>query len=98
MKHRITKQQWLELIAEQQQCELSAAEFCRRKNISVKNFYNNAGKSRQSEQTPTAFVQAQVANSVPAAGEITLHHGATQLNFSPSVSPQWLASLLQALP
>lgn len=98
MKHRIAKQQWLELIAEQQQSELPAAEFCRRKNISVKKFYNHASKSRQPQQAPTAFVQAQVTSSVPAAGEITLHYGTTQLNFSSSVSPQWLASLLQALP
>jgi len=98
MKQRITKQQWLERLAEQEQSGLTVAESCRSKNISAKNFYNHARKARLSTQKPPAFVRDQVASNMPAPSAIPLLHGKTQLNLSASVSPQWLASLLLALP
>jgi len=98
MKQRITKQQWLERLAEQEQSGLTVAAFCRSKNISAKNFYNHARKARLSTQQPPAFVRARAASNVPAPSAITLLHGKSQLNLTASVSPQWLASLLLALP
>jgi len=98
MKQRITKQQWLERLAEQEQSGLTVAAFCRSKNISAKNFYNHARKARLSTQQPPAFVRARVASNVPAPSAITLLYGKSQLNLTASVSPQWLASLLLVLP
>lgn len=98
MKQRITKRQWLELFTEQEQSGLTVAEFCRKKEINAKNFYNHASKIRLSAQIAPAFVRAQVANRAPDPSEITLRHGKTKINLPISVSPQWLAALLLALP
>lgn len=98
MKQRTTKQQWLELLDEQEKSELSIAAFCRGKGINPKNFYNHARKARQSAPNTPAFVRAQLATNIPSPAEITLRHGKTQLTLPASVSPQWLARLILALP
>ncbi len=97
MKQRITKQQWLEILAEQEKSDLSIAAFCRSKEINAKNFYNHARKARQSVRDTPAFVRAQLAHNIPSPTEITLRHGKAQLTLPASVSPQWLACLILAL-
>lgn len=98
MKQRMAKEQWLELLAEQERSGLSIAAFCRSKNIVAKSFYNHCRKARLAAEKPQAFVRAQLVKNAPAPAGITLNHGKTQLTLPASVSPKWLASLLLALP
>ena len=58
MKQRMTKDQWLELLAEQKQSGLSIAAFCRSKNIVAKSFYNHRRKASLAAEKPQAFVRA----------------------------------------
>lgn len=97
MKQRIPKERWLELLAEHEQSGLSVAAFCRSKDIIAKSFYNHSRKARFAAENPQAFVRAQLVKNAPAPAGITLNHGKTQLTLPVSVSPTWLASLVQAL-
>lgn len=97
MQQRLSKQQWQDLITEQEQSSLSAAAFCRSKDIAPKNFYNNRDKSRQALLKSSAFVRAQVAKPDRSASTITLSRGDCQLYFPTNVSPSWLADLVKSL-
>ena len=56
MKH--DKQEWLALISEQQQGDLSIAAFCREKSIKVQYFYYHRSQHLKNTK-PSEFVQAK---------------------------------------
>lgn len=97
MKQRITKQQWLDLLNEQAKSGMSVAAFCRDNHINVKNFYNHRSQARKLVTKSSPFSRAHLTSESQSTAAVTLRHGATQLSFPPSVSPKWLASLMQAL-
>jgi hypothetical protein len=97
MKH--STQQWQELFKEQGNSGLSIAAFCRDKNIKVKNFYNNRSNHLKKTQA-SAFILAKKPASKPSGTEhpkVTLLCGVGQLHIPTTVSPIWLAQLLNAL-
>ena len=103
MTQRRSKQQWLELLGQQQSSCLSAAEFCRQNNISPKRFYYHASKAQQTNPLrakPTVFLNAKVARhkpSEPSGQAICIKHGTSELLLPIAISPRWLAELITAL-
>jgi hypothetical protein len=97
MKH--STQQWQEFFKEQQNSDLSIAAFCRDKNIKVKNFYNNRSNHLRKTR-PSAFILAKkptVKSSGSDYTKVTLQCGNNQLHIPTTVSPIWLAQLIDAL-
>ncbi len=96
MKHN--KQQWLALIKEQQQSDLSIAAFCCDKNIKVKYFYYHRSQYLKNIP-PSPFVKANPP-SIKApddqSARLTLRCGSGQLHLPADVSTVWLASLMKA--
>ncbi len=98
MKPRFNKQQWQDLLTEQEQSGLSVAAFCRDKNLTAKNFYNQrSNKDRKAAGKAQPFVHAQLDSSARNATELTLSCGKVQLRLTVDASPQWLAELMVAL-
>lgn len=99
MKQKISKQQWRELLNEQQHSGLSIAAFCRDNNINAKNFYNHSHKAKKASQKLPSFVKAQIRSDHPmnAASDITLRYGKAEIHLPVNVSPQWLAQVLSLL-
>ncbi len=103
MAPRRTKQQWLELLEQQEASGLSAAKFCREKNISQKRFYYQARLLRQSttDDLSPVFLRAKVAEESEGSKTgyaIRLQHGQTQLFLPPTIASSWVAGLMAALP
>lgn len=97
MKH--STQQWQELFKEQENSGLSIVAFCRDRNIKVKNFYNNRSNHLKKTQAST-FILAKKPASKPSISDypkVTLLCGGGQLHIPTTVSPVWLAQLINAL-
>lgn len=61
MKRRLNKQQWQVLLDEQAQSGLSVAAFCRDKNLTAKNFYNQRSNKIHKVARPSQpFVRARL--------------------------------------
>jgi len=99
MKSRLNKQQWQALLIEQEQSGLSVAQFCRDKNLTAKNFYNQRSNkhSKANAVSVMPFVRAQIDSSVRNTAELTLNYGKVQLRLPTDASPLWLADLVVAL-
>jgi hypothetical protein len=98
---RLSTQQWQELFKEQEDSELSIAAFCRDKNIKAKDFYNNRSNHLKKAQV-SPFIIAKKPNPKPKSSgseypKVTLLCGAGQLSIPTTVSPVWLAQLINAL-
>tara|TARA_B110000881_G_C18471501_1_gene461589 strand:- start:638 stop:934 length:297 start_codon:yes stop_codon:yes gene_type:complete len=96
---KYSTQQWQEFFKEQKNSDLSIAAFCRDKNIKVKRFYNNRSNHLKKTQT-SAFILAKKPAAKPSNLEcpnVTLLCGDGQLHIPTTVSPVWLAQLLNAL-
>lgn len=99
MKPRLNKQQWQALLAEQEQSGLSVAAFCREKNLTAKNFYNQRSNKHRKTNPDSArpFVRAQFNSQDKTTTELTLIYGKVQLRLPADASPQWLSELMVAL-
>jgi hypothetical protein len=105
MTPRRSKQQWLDLLDQQEQSGLSMAEFCRTQSIDPKRFYYHSRKRLRSvanDHTALAFVRATMAsNNVtsdhPNTKAIRLHHKQSELLLPVTISPAWIAALMVAL-
>lgn len=103
MTQRRSKQQWLDLLSQQQSSGLSPAEFCRQHNIPPKRFYYHASKSRKPKLTDTmapVFWSAKVASDKsfePNIEGLRFKHGANELFLPATISPRWIAELITAL-
>jgi hypothetical protein len=103
MAQRRSKQQWLDLLNQQQSSGLSAADFCRKNNISSKRFYYHASKTRKPKQTDakaSVFWSAKVANDKSLEFDhqaIRFKNGANELFLPATISPRWIAELITAL-
>jgi hypothetical protein len=96
---RFSTQQWQELFKEQDDSGLSIAAFCRDKNIKVKNFYNNRSNHLKKVQVSPFIIakKPKPKSSGPEYPKVTLLCGAGQLSIPTTVSPVWLAQLINAL-
>ncbi len=99
MKPRLNKQQWQDLLTEQEQSGLSVAAFCREKNLTAKNFYNQRSNKHRKTNADSAppFVRAQFNSQGKTPAQLTLNYGKVQLRLTVDASPQWLAELMVAL-
>ena len=91
MKRRSTSD-WEQLINEQLQSGLSAAAFCRERNISPKYF--SLRKSRLKMQN-SGFVKATISKRSTAG--ITLQARGVIMNLPSETSPQWAAQFVREL-
>ena len=105
MTSKFSKQQWVDLIGQQEQSSLSIAEFCRTHTINAKHFYYHRRKRLASvtdDHNSTAFVRATMACNNSASGRpsteaIHLQHKQSDLRLPSTISPAWLAALMVAL-
>ena len=75
MTQRRSKQQWHDLLDQQEQSGLSGAAFCRQQGINPKRFYyHNRRRQQQSvNPVPSSFVRASLVD------EIKTEHRGTEL-------------------
>ena len=105
MTSKRTKQQWLDILGQQEKSGLSVAEFCRTQNIKPKNFYYHSSKRLRTiadDNTATVFVRATMARNNAISGNlgtrpIHLQHKQSELSLPATISPAWLAALMVAL-
>lgn len=97
MATRKTKTQWLALFAEQENSGLSAAEFCRKHNLSEAYFYLKRKKLRVPSDKLSTFVAARPERQVVSGGNAALRFGSCQLDVPTGADPQWLAQLMKSL-
>lgn len=102
-KQRKSPAEWQALVTEQQASGLSVAAFCLKHGLVDKTFYNQRNKlgraPRSTDGPKPGFVQVR---PVPvtlnaSSGSVVLHHRHSRLELSTTVSPGWLAELMQAL-
>ena len=102
-KHR-SQAQWQNLIQQQIDSDLNAAEFCRQQGLSSKTFYKRrlAQSSTSNVKTPpSSFIKitkpttAVVSGTSGTVGILHYHH--SQLHLLPGTDAHWLAQLMQAL-
>jgi hypothetical protein len=77
MKATISKQQWLDWINEQEQGDLSIADFCRKK-INTDNFYYHISQHRKKLSTNSSFIRAQLVDDstlIKNPSTVTLYVG-----------------------
>lgn len=89
---RRTREQWQQLIAEQQASGLSASAFCRERQINPKYF--SLRKQQLKPAAKPAFIQAKM-NATPLACP-SLHYNDAELTLN-NASPTWVAQLLREL-
>ena len=97
MKRR-TEAQWRGLIAAQRTSGQSISEYCRAEGLNPTYFSTKRQQlgqaKRQGQQKPPRFVPVQ---TLASKEDIILRMDGIQLGCSVSVSPQWIAALIQTL-
>ena len=89
-------EQWRELIAQQAAGTESVIEFCQRHGLTPKSFYRRRKELRDADQH-----KGMVAVAPPlvrsASGPVGLSWQGVELSLPDSVSPAWVAQLMQEL-
>jgi hypothetical protein len=88
------QEDWRLLIEEQQSSGLSAAAFCRDKNISAKYFSLRKQKLNHSAVTPPTFIKASVKSAAVSGSKLEYKGICLTLENSSAV---WVAQLLREL-
>ena len=90
--------EWQALFAEHTVSGVSAAAFCRERNICAKHFsLRKKQLSMTQGKVPAAsFVKAQVIDVNKTRG-MTLRYGQTELQLPDVISTKWLAELIKQL-
>ena len=90
---------WEKHIEAWRESGLSQAAYCRRHGLSAGYFSQRLRAHRAAPVVGgQALIPVRVEPAAPAAGSLVLHHGHGQrLEIPASVSPRWLAELLQCL-
>ncbi|KKL50973.1 hypothetical protein LCGC14_2300150 [marine sediment metagenome] len=89
-----SRDDWRQLIEEQQASGLIAAVFCRERNINAKYFSLRKQQLSGSPKKAPAFIKASVKPAIPLA--LSLEFKGIHLSLGNS-SPQWVAQLLREL-
>jgi hypothetical protein len=99
---RYTRDQWLAFFSEHKASDLTAAEFCRQRNLNAKYFscrkkqlLENDSQQTSATRSTSAFATARVASTV--ATQIKIQHHSVEVFLPSSLSPQWVASFVKAL-
>lgn len=102
MKKR-TREQWQELLVQQEASGLSAAAFCQQHDLCPKYFSLRRKQLMKNDgEVETGFVRAQVKQETKrepsdVTTPLTIHCNAGQFVFGVLPAPQWLAQLLRDL-
>ena len=102
-KHR-SQAEWQDIIQQQKDSGLNAAEFCRQQRLSSKTFYKRRlaqSVAPNVETSHSSFIKirkpsTQIASSTSEPVGI-LHYYNSQLHIQSSTDTHWLAQLMQAL-
>ena len=102
VKVKMSKEQWLEHVARQQESEYSRARYCRDHGLNLNSFnYYRSRSIRQVSTQPTGFakvVRDQDSNSTPQAAGLRLLIGRDLcLAIDIPTSPSWIAGLIHEL-
>ncbi len=94
---RRTQAQWQELIQQQRDSGLTAAEFCRQIRQNAKYFSLQKQHLAKLDSPFIAVKKSQVLAIAPSHSMLRLTYANAMLDFPPSVTPAWLAQLLKEL-
>ena len=86
--------EWDKILADYQESGQSIRAFCRAQGIGLSSFYAHKNGARSKPRTPKAFMPVTVA-AAPAG--IRLVIGPATLHLPATMSPAWVAELLQSL-
>lgn len=97
MKRR-TKQQWLDLIARQQQSGLTARQFCHKENI-VETYFSTRKCQLLKKHTnsPQAFTKVNIKPALKHKESMAYIYKNSTLKFEKLPDPKWLSKLLSSL-
>jgi len=97
MKRR-TKQQWLELIAKQQQSGLTSRQFCQKENI-VETYFSTRKCQllRKDTNSPQTFTKVNIKTSPKHKESMSYIYKSSTLKFENLPDPKWLSQLLSSL-
>ena len=97
MKRR-TKQQWLDLIAKQQQSGLSARQFCQKENI-VETYFSTRKCQflRKHTNSSQAFTKVNIKPTLKNKEPMAYIYKNSTLKFEKLPNPKWLSQLLSSL-
>lgn len=96
MKHR-TREEWRELISQQQSSGLSIVDFCNSLKVSTSSFYKFRGQLQQQDKPPRFIKASKSASDETIQPSISFTLGEVSLSFSSTCEPAWLASFVKAL-
>ena len=100
-KHR-SKSEWRNLIDQQIQSGLNAAEFCDQQGLSRKSFYRHrkllAQNSRDSLAGQFIKVESKPIQALPQQFDAILHYRNSRVQLPIGADPSWVAELIKALP
>ena len=94
---RRTQAQWRELIQQQLDCGLSAAEFCRQIGQNAKYFSLQKQHLAKLDSPFFTVKKPQLLALAPSNSMLRLTFASTMLDLPSSVNPAWLAHLLKEL-
>ena len=101
---RRTQDQWQQLIDEQMQSGMSAAEFCRKRRLNAKYFSLRKSKSatrQNSTELPSGFIRVNTTNEPNSSpyetALVQVYHGQTRLTFPAQCPAAWVADFVKAL-
>jgi transposase-like protein len=95
MKKR-TKEQWLELIQQQQASGQTQAQYCREHDVCPR-YFSLRKKQLTESSGRTPFVKAKRSAPTPSNRFLTLRTGMAELVIHQALSPQEIALLVKAL-
>ena len=97
MKRR-TKQQWLDLIARQQQSGLTSRQFCKKENI-VETYFSTRKCQLLKKYTnsPQAFTKVNIKSPLKHKETMVYIYKSSTPKFYRLPDPKWLSQLLSSL-
>ena len=97
MSRRYLKlEQWQQLIEQQEASGESVTKFCRRHDLLPKTFWNRRKALREADQGK-GMVAVSPPVSRASSGQMAVSWRGIQVAVTGSVSPSWLAQLMQEL-
>ena len=95
---RRSKQQWLDIINDQQQSGLSAAQYCRNNNIEQKYFSTRKGQlKKELKHSHQAFSRVEINHSPLQDISVEVSFKNATLKFDKLPNAKWMTDFLESL-
>ena len=95
---RRSKQQWLDIINEQQQSGLTAAQYCRNNGIEQKYFSTRKGQlKKELKHSHQAFAKVEVNHSASQETTVEFNIKNGSLKFARLPNAKWMSDFLGSL-